>query len=440
MKHAGRNQKPASESIWYVLATVAGEPAADYDGHRVIALNRYYWNGLMQGRVAIYRGMVENSLGHGIEFPKLSVDDQRKVRQALDARGFNGIDIPRVNDPIDFSDTEFSEFTSFAGFVFGGETRFENARFSGDSFLFSEVIFAGNVTFDNAEFCQDTMFTNAEFGGVAGLNKTRFFKKVFFSAARFSSPTDFRDAEFLGDVQFNSTKFAGETRFENTAFARRANFQSAEFTRATHFQRVKFETSVPSFFEATLYGYTDWYDSKWPDVPKDPDHAREQVQGYQRLGLLMSQLEKPNDQHFFFRKEMRAQRRAEGWSIAHVMNWLYEVFCDYGHGLGRIVSFWLGHMIVGAIAIWISRVLNADDGGSLWRAGYRMLPELPSALVISFSNAHALLGLNRNFLLDIFTTWKDVPLFNIIGGVQTVVGVILLFFLLLTVRNRFRMR
>ena len=440
MKHVEKKFKPTSESIWYVLATVAGEPSAGHDGYRTIEHNRYYWNGLMQHRVAVYGGMIENNLGHGIEFPKLGSDDHKKIRQALDARGFNGIDIPHVNDPIDFSDTEFCEFTSFAGFVFGGETRFENTRFSYDTFLFSEAIFAGNVTFDNAEFCQDTMFTNAEFGSIAVLSKTRFLKKVFFSAVRFTGPTDFRDAEFLGNVQFNSAKFAGETRFEDTAFAQRANFQSAEFTHTTYFNRTNFETSVPSFFEASLYGYTDWHDSKWPDVRKYADSAREQVQCYQRLGLLMNRLEKPSDQHFFFRKEMRAQRSAEGWNIAHLMNWFYEIFCDYGYGLGRISAIWGGHMVFGALAMLFSKLISAESSEFSWRMASEMLADAPPALAISFSNSHALLALSRTFLEDTYLAWESVPLFNIVGGAQTVVGVILLFFLLLTVRNRFRMR
>ena len=50
-------------------------------------------------------------------------------------------------------------------------------------------------------------------------------------------------------------------------------------------------------------------------------------------------------------------------------------------------------------------------------------------------------ALNRNFLEKAIKSWsEDLLLFNIIGSVQTVVGVILLFFLLLTIRNRFRMR
>ena len=47
------------------------------------------------------------------------------------------------------------------------------------------------------------------------------------------------------------------------------------------------------------------------------------------------------------------------------------------------------------------------------------------------------LGLNRSFFEDAL---KDWPWYGVVGPVQTVLGVIILFFLLLTIRNRFRMR
>lgn len=439
-EHNNQTLREPSRSIWYVLATIDGEPRTQLDVTSITVRNRHYWNGLMKSRVATYGGMIQSRLEHDINFPDLSSADHTRIRQVLDARGFRGVDIPHVNSTIDFSHMAFSQFTSFVGFIFGGETQFNNTKFSNDVLLFNEAVFAGNVTFDEAEFCHDTVFMDAEFAGGASLCKTNFLKQAFISSAKFTGPTNFQDAVFLGDALFNSTEFRGETRFVHTLFTQKADFQSAEFTRPTHFQRAKFESSIPSFFDATLYEYTDWHRSQWPDVPNDADQAREQVQYYQRLGLLMSQLQKPNDQHFFFRKEMKAQRRAEGWNIPHLMNWLYEIFCDYGYGLGRISAIWASHIGAGALAMWFFKTFNTERSEFSWRIALEILYDIPPALVISFSNAHALLGLSRSFLDDTYMAWKCVPLFNTVGGVQTVVGVILLFFLLLTVRNRFRMR
>ena len=74
-----RQRRPASTSIWYVLATVAGEPTSVQDVSQASALNRYYWNGLMADRVAVYGGSYEMTMGHEIEFPKLTSDDHQKI-------------------------------------------------------------------------------------------------------------------------------------------------------------------------------------------------------------------------------------------------------------------------------------------------------------------------------------------------------------------------
>lgn len=437
---AGQNRRSAAKSIWYVLATIAGEPKSPQDLISLTPQNAHYWNGLMAGRVATYGGMVENALGHDISFPQLSPSDHSRIRQALNSRGFSGKSIPHVNSPIDFSSIEFSQFISFNGFVFGGATMFDNANFSGGILTLQSTIFAGNVSFDGATFDADTILFEAEFAGSASFDRTRFSRRVYFSSAKFAKETRFTNTAFHDDVYFNSAKFEGETYFNNAILAQNADFQKAEFTNPTHFQEAEFRTAVPAFFEARLYEYTDWHNTRWPSVPNDADQARRQVQYYQRLALLMKQLDKPDDRHFFFRKELQARRRAESWKISAIMNWLYEVACGYSSDLTRIVLFWFGHIVVGGALLWTAKVLDSLRDGFSASEAHELISELPQALAISLSNAHGLLGLSRSFMKDTVELWSDVPLFNVLGSVQTVLGVILLFFLLLTIRNRFRMR
>ena len=438
---ASHHRKLPSESIWYVLATVAGELQSLDDLNSITQQNAYYWNGLMAPRVAVYGGMIESSIGHDIPLPQLSETDHQTIRRALNTRGFPGVPIPHVNSAVDFSNIEFSELISFNGFVFGGEVTFKNSKFSQGILTVQKAIFAGNSNFDDAEFNRDVIFFEAEFAGSASFERTAFFGRVHFSSSKFFKRTCFADARFEGGAYFNSTEFSGETFFRNAAFADESDFQKATFTQATHFERVNFEQMVPAFFEARLYEYIDWHESKWPQVPADADQARKQVQHYQRLSLLMNQLQKPIDQHFFFRKEMRAQRRTERWNIVTLMNWLYEILCDYGHSLGRIASFWSIHILVGTLTIWVGKNAESIGDGLTARESWNALGNFPLALGLSFSNAHGFLALNRNFLEKSIKSWsEDLLLFNIIGSVQTVVGVILLFFLLLTIRNRFRMR
>ena len=155
---------------------------------------------------------------------------------------------------------------------------------------------------------------------------------------------------------------------------------------------------------------------------------------------MMNKLEKPDDRHLFFRQEMRARRRAEGPSIASGMNWLYKFVCDYGHGLPRISALWFGHLVTGAILLFAIRVVGLPENELTRQMAYKFMHDLPQAFVISFSNAHPFFGLNNGFLQDTIKDWEGVSFFNLIGASQTVMGTVLLFFLLFTIRNRFRMR
>ena len=390
--------------------------------------------------MAVYGGSYQMSLGHEIEFPKLNSKDHERIRQALSNRGFVGHSIPHRNTAIDFSDLEFPPMTSFMGFVLGGATKFDRAKFPVSIAFFNETIFAGNISFDEAEFCGDFVALKSEFAGSISFNRAKFYRSAAFSGCKFMANVEFEEAQFLGDTYFNGITFGREARFGNTTFEQEADFSATEFKGATYFLRTKFKTRIPRFFEATLHEYTEWYDSEWPKVPDNADDARDQVQRYQRLIRLMNGTEKFNDQHFFFRKELNAQRRAEGWSVAAAMNFAYRLVCEYGYGLSRIVFIWLAHILLGTLALWGVKVINASESAFPWHEAYSAIGDLPDALAISFANAHALLNLSGRFLQDAEKQWEGVALFSVIGIAQTVSGVIILFFLLLTIRNRFRMR
>ena len=245
---------------------------------------------------------------------------------------------------------------------------------------------------------------------------------------------------FRSRASFNEAYFGQETFFSGCNFKEEISFTSSTFKSKTFFQNAVFTTHVPEFFEAVLYEYTDWYGSRWPEVPRNAEDARIQIQHYQRLILLMSDLHRPDEQHFFFRREMRVRRRTDGPSISAMLNLIYDLACDYGYGIGRIVAIWLLHILLGGSLMWISALASSSKRGWSWQFAHSSLSDFVTALGISFSNAHVLLGLDRTFLNDATSIWSPLPLVNVIGAVQAVLGVIVLFFLLLTLRNRFRMR
>ena len=388
---SGYNRRDASESIWYVLATIAGELASVQDLNRTAQQNRHFWNGLMAPRIATYGGMVESRLGYHLDLPKLTDSDNQKIRTALNTRGFAGVPIPKVNTPIDFSNTVFARYTAFLGFVFGGEVRFENVKFLDGPLMLQDVTFAGNANFDGAIFYTETVSMKTTFAGSVSFKNTEFLHDVYLSGARFLSETKFVNTRFSSAVHFNAAEFEHGADFTNSVFEGNLDFESAEFKGPTRFDEASFETKVPSFFEATLHEYTDWHNTRWPGVPNDTNEAREQLQRYQRRALLMNKLEKPDDRHTFFRKEMRARRRAERPSIASVMNWLYEFICDYGHGLARIFSFWFGQVVAGALVMWATNVFRSSQSKLSDQGASEIIGDFFEALAISFSNSHVFL-------------------------------------------------
>ena len=327
---------------------------------------------------------------------QLTEQDLQKIADVLERRGFGlGRSIPSYSVPTDFSNLTFQGETWFTGFLFLGKTNFDNARFE---------------------------------------------SPVVFSDACFEGVTSFAGAKFDGDARFERCTFADAVMFRDTEFHGMVNFNRVDIQGSCVFQHANFNETVPGFFGATLPEYTIWHGAEWSKVPTGANQALYQMQAYQRLARMMNGLEKFDDQRMFVRQEMRVRRRVDGWFPVGLMNLAYELICDYGFDLRRAVVLWLAHILSGAAALCLSKFVESMNQGSEWGAMRESFSEFHTACLLSFGNAHGLLDLNDNFFGGAQKLWKDVPWFEGIGAAQTILGVIILFFLLVTIRNRFRMR
>ena len=444
------NLRPASECIWYVLATIAGEPGKTPDPDATRHRNRDYWNHYMGSRTIRGPGMPRGATPEELE----------TIRNTFEARGFSVEQIPDPRDHVDFSHLDFPNGTCFERFVFPEYTTFEGARFGGPYQNFSRARFEKVVSFketrfdgqshefDGATFRGEVLFESAEFSGffsglgmtVSGalhFNGAKFLRWAWFNDSIFHGVTSFNGVEFHRDATFDRCKFDRDARFMDTEFRDTAAFNSAIFSGAALFQRAKFRGGVPRFFEAKLPEYTEWHGAQWPDTPKGTDAVLYHIHAYQNLARMMNQLEKFDDQRMFVREEMRVRRWIDGRLPAGLMNLAYALICDYGYGLRRVVVLWLVHMIVGAVVLFVSKTFGSTQDETPVRTTLDLLYDMLFALVLSFGHAHGPLGLNRTFFEDAL---KEFHGYGAVGPVQTVLGVIILFFLLLTIRNRFRMR
>ena len=367
----------------------------------------------------------------------------------------------------DFRGTCFEQNVNFDDAVFVGLTNFSGAKFRSvkagllDGVSFKKSSFLNTAYFNSAEFRFRTRFDGAKFYVGAYFRGTKFESEsggnassgggIVFQKCQFSNETDFKKAKFEFGVDFTDSEFQKTANFENAEFRSMTKFNNAKLSGTTSFRNASFGWP-PQFFETELHEDTNFSQVDWStaersynrsqrridplsSVTADADYA---VRSWDRLALIMSQREKLAERHEFFRLKMRAQRQRDGWSLLSLANWLFDATSDYGWSISRAFSWWAGHIAVGAaalvfVALVSSVFVEQDSPLVLWHG-----------LLVSFANAHAILGLasEGGYLHDARVSLYEATVadgyLDAIGTSQIVLGPIFLFLLLLTLRNRFR--
>ena len=332
--------------------------------------------------------------------------------------------------------------------------KFPKIDFSGlpfdDKMDFLDFIFPVDTDFSNTTFSKDVYFTNA----------------VFFDTA------SFKNAEFHGETaNFRNATFEKEADFEKATFKNYANFKGATFSDRTIFQLAKFELHAPRFYGAKFNNELILNRIKLPDAKKDKKNendnddelyekrVEENKSAYETLIHLMEKQNKHHERHRFFREEMRWRQLGNkitekrlinaawqgdeeyysfgklfGNSFTIIFFWLYDTTSEYGHGIGRAFGWWLLHIILGAIAIFIIASC----------AGLGTEQALFCAASTSSANANpfVFIGFKEGGLMDCYKVLHYLlPIeFGTIRGIQTFIGIPLLFILLTTLRVRFRIK
>ena len=361
---------------------------------------------------------------------------------------------PPPDKDVNFSYHKFDHTVIFSRYLFPTYVSFNKSHFLADM-LFSDALFDGYVAFTDTSFLRDTKFDHAEFFGAIELNK-----------ARFLGPINFVMAKFHGDVGFDNAAFLSEADFRRATFDRKTVFSGSEFTSRTMFAGVKFRRSVPDFRDAKLSEATEWHGVEWPPIPRNSFDAQQQIYAYERLKAEMERLKKHDDEQFFFAKELRVRRallwfqwrgNKQPWpewydddglpfandendvhmdeklsaftekiqlAFAWLLNFVYDILSCYGRSIERPI-FWIFFIFL--LGAFVLAVMPSLDSGSL---------EPWSAAAVSATNLFSLLP-NKP---DTEITDHLSTLAKVVGDIQSVLGIVLLFLLGLALRNRFRMR
>ncbi|WP_157932934.1 pentapeptide repeat-containing protein [Roseovarius salinarum] len=427
---------PAAKNPWYVLATVAGEQAGnsilavDLDLH---ARNRRIWNGWMCGHMAeADRAALAEQIGLPPQELAPLTEEERAGLDKRFAAAFPDLaeadPVPKLGAIVDLGLTYFANPVILWQYVFVWAPSFNEAHFAGSAF-FDTAHFAHGASFEAAHFARGASFEAAHFAGHASFVTAYFVGAADFLSATFSGWAVFGSATFSGGADFGSATFSGPAVFRATTFSHLADFSDGAFGAQTVFKDARFLEAVPKFYQRELHQDTSFTtaESHWPTIT--PGIAEEGKRAYTRLRQLMLQLEKPDDAYFFFRQEMRCKEFEEDHWWNRVPIALFRWLSDYGYSVAQpaagLVLWWL---VPGFL--YLFHFAGGIIGGTA-----------PVSVVgpfgLSFANLFAFLGLHRVYFGDVLPGlpgWLQA-----LAGAQTVAGVVLLFFLGLGLRNRFRL-
>ena len=174
--------------------------------------------------------------------------------------------------------------------------------------------------------------------------------------------------------------------------------------------------------------------AQWPKV--DPDEAGQDKSAYRRLRQVSASQHNPEAEHFFLRQEMACDAvLKEDWLSRFIVR-SYGAVSGYGYSVARpgsvLLALWLGP------ALYFLTLFKVNFWSTLNPPDASHADALGSAAGFSFSNLFSFFGLGRRHFGDVWVTAPD--LVHFIGGVQTVLGFVFLFFLGLGLRNRFRLK
>ena len=136
----------------------------------------------------------------------------------------------------------------------------------------------------------------------------------------------------------------------------------------------------------------------------------------------MDRLKKHEAEQMFFAKELRAAREIYPvLSMGRLLNFLYELLADYGQSILRPLLWLFLLFALGTVLFAVVPVLHGGGYISIDRAAGFSLTSIFSFLQKREMASYSVQA-------------------QVIGAVETIIGLILLFLLGLALRNKFRMK
>lgn len=158
----------------------------------------------------------------------------------------------------DWTQTRFSQPTSFSGAIFGREARFRSS------------IFFSRVDFTQGQFRGTTTFQGSEFQGTASFNRVIFSQPADFRRVRWQGNADFAQARWQDQVNFSKGQFSQSLFLTDAVFEKTALFREGQFSRPVNLRGA-------AILDRADFGYAGFGRQAYLNVPGlqfDSDRAR----------------------------------------------------------------------------------------------------------------------------------------------------------------------
>ncbi len=369
-----------------------------------------------------------------------------------------GLDLAHLthNTRVAFSDARFEGWASFRMAWFFDGASFDGARF------------ARGASFENARFDLFADFHGVKFMAKSGFSESDFDeKRLAMTAERFEHWAVFKGATFSWRVDFRNARFGGWCSFERSVFHNRAYFSNCVWREGAYFDNARFH-QPPRFYDAKLHSNTSFQDADfgpaqaWSLCSKRNQKQRdESIRSWQRLKEEMNRLQRHQDEHEHFAREMAVKKQSlkEQQGCSRWWQWamykLYEMVSDYGRSALRPLTSMVGFLIFGMLIFFAMSLLSKPVN---WTTS-EIFARLGTSISITFSSAipgvsgaleksgeaqlehlycpNAMAGGNQ--ISSCYA--NDIPFWpQLLFFFLQFVNVIFLFLIGLAIRNRFRIR
>lgn len=342
-------------------------------------------------------------------------------------------DQQHIKVPIRFTNCEFP-YTMTRGQYIGTNksVSFYNCSSAGDVNVKSMGVDFNNSIFGKAfnyipigDFDFDAAGTS--FGRLT--IKPRRFRCFYIEKCEFHSYLELTELEESNSsdpgILFGKVAF----RLGECIFYRGFSLDDSSFKNGMLLSDLKFgkDSSAPTAYHTEMHDRSRWGDvRKWPVYRKGTrQNADQMIKSYEHLRHEMNKKQKHGEEKEFYRLEMLCRLRSEPF-LRQIPNFLFWVLSDYGLSVWRPALFLLGLLFV----FWILFLKLLEKN---------FINPVTDGFKLSASSILGPFGMRR----EIFARDELAELsgwVHFLMGLESVIGVILIFLIGLALRNQFRMR